>query len=344
MTFTASDVSSLAKSLSRWEIAEYIFAGLVTVACAGEYVADFKDRFTGGDKAKKERLAKASTLLLIGALALELTCLVKTNSLSGQLIGSLDEKAGEADTKANTALGTSATALTQSGVAKASAEGAAEAAARANESAKQANGLAINARSVAEDAIVRAEDAGRKISDLNVKAEALRKSLRDVDIKASARTFDRDAFLKALKDKPTGRVEVWYLWPDVQVRGLADTIAGAFFQSRWDVVVPGWRIPDSGASTESSPWEQSAPLWVSTDEMRLDATKYGDIVLFAPVVRQNSETSLSGTLYWEVYSALSSGVVGGAGVTTVRTSNVPENCFCFVIVVGPKHNPPASQQ
>src|ERR1035437_6001349 len=114
MTFTASDVSSLAKSLSRWEVAEYIFAGFVTVACAGEYVADFKDWFTGGDKAKKQRLAKASTLLLIAALALELTCLVKTNSLSGQLIGSLDEKAGEADTKANTALGTSATALTQS--------------------------------------------------------------------------------------------------------------------------------------------------------------------------------------------------------------------------------------
>jgi hypothetical protein len=114
MILTASDVSSLAKSLSRWEIAEYVFAGLVTVACAGEYVADFKDWFTGGDKAKKERLAKASTLLLIGALALELTCLVKTNSLSGQLIGSLDQKAGEADAKANTALGTSATALTRS--------------------------------------------------------------------------------------------------------------------------------------------------------------------------------------------------------------------------------------
>ncbi|MGA3315391.1 MAG: hypothetical protein ABSC64_03010 [Candidatus Korobacteraceae bacterium] len=64
MILTASDVSSLAKSLSRWEVAEYIFAGLVTVACAGEYVADFKDWFTGGDKAKKERLAKASTLCI----------------------------------------------------------------------------------------------------------------------------------------------------------------------------------------------------------------------------------------------------------------------------------------
>ena len=104
MILTASDVSSLGRALSRWEVAEYVFAGLVTVACAGEYLADFKDWFTGGDKAKKDRLAKRSTLLLIAALALELTCLVKTNSLSGQLIGSLDEKAGAADIKAQSAI------------------------------------------------------------------------------------------------------------------------------------------------------------------------------------------------------------------------------------------------
>ena len=48
MTLMASDVLSLAKSLSRWEYAEYVFAGLVTIACAGEYVADFTDWFTGG--------------------------------------------------------------------------------------------------------------------------------------------------------------------------------------------------------------------------------------------------------------------------------------------------------
>lgn len=99
----ASDVPSLAESLGRWERAEYIFASLVAIACAGEYIADFTDWFTCGIKEKKERLAKRSTLLLIASLALELVCLVKTNSLAGRLIGSLSDKATAAETKAQSA-------------------------------------------------------------------------------------------------------------------------------------------------------------------------------------------------------------------------------------------------
>jgi hypothetical protein len=104
MIFIASGVESLSRSLGRWEIAEYVCAGLVAVACAGEYIADFTDWFTCGVKEKKDRLAKRSTLLLIASLALELVCLVKTNSLSGRLVGSLSEKAAAADTKAQSAL------------------------------------------------------------------------------------------------------------------------------------------------------------------------------------------------------------------------------------------------
>src|SRR5712692_8329255 len=104
MTLTTSDVASLSKSISRWEVGEYICAGLVTVACAGEYVADFKDWFTGGITERKDKLAKRSTLLLIIALSLELICLVRTNIISGMLIGSLRDTAEEADTKARTAL------------------------------------------------------------------------------------------------------------------------------------------------------------------------------------------------------------------------------------------------
>jgi hypothetical protein len=118
MTFTAVDVASLSKSLSRWESAEYVFATLVAVACAGEYVADFTDWFTGGIEEQKKRLAKRSTLLLIAALALELTCLVKTNSISGLLIGSLSDKAEKADTKAQSAFDKAGEALGKSNVAK----------------------------------------------------------------------------------------------------------------------------------------------------------------------------------------------------------------------------------
>lgn len=104
MTVTPSDLASLTKSLSRWELAEYICAGLVTIACFGEYVAEFTEWFTGGLKQRKERLAKRSTLLLVGALSLELICLVKTNQLSGLLIGSLSEKAGKAASDAALAI------------------------------------------------------------------------------------------------------------------------------------------------------------------------------------------------------------------------------------------------
>lgn len=104
MIFTTSDASSLARSLSCREYAEYASCALVALACFGEYVADFTNWFTAGIKERKERLAKRSTLLLISALALELICLVKTNTISGLLIGSLSDKAGTADTKAQSAL------------------------------------------------------------------------------------------------------------------------------------------------------------------------------------------------------------------------------------------------
>jgi hypothetical protein len=124
MMFAATDVSSLSTQLSRWEVAEYISAFFVAVACAGEGIADFTKWFTGGVKERKERLAKASTLLLIASLAIELVCLVKTNSLSGQLIGSLADKAEAADREARTALQNSSTAETEASTAKTDASSA----------------------------------------------------------------------------------------------------------------------------------------------------------------------------------------------------------------------------
>jgi hypothetical protein len=100
MTLTASEVSSLTSLIEEWEISEYIFAGLVTIGCCGEFVAEFTNWLTGGIREHKERLAKYSTLLLISSLAFELVCLVPTNQLSGRIIGSLNEKAEEASASA----------------------------------------------------------------------------------------------------------------------------------------------------------------------------------------------------------------------------------------------------
>ena len=63
MTLSAAEVSTLTKTLENWEVAEYIFAGLVTLGCFGEFVAEFTDWFTIGKEESEKRLAKFSTLL-----------------------------------------------------------------------------------------------------------------------------------------------------------------------------------------------------------------------------------------------------------------------------------------
>jgi hypothetical protein len=129
MIFTASDVSSLSQSLHRWEIAEYIFEALVAIACAGELVADFGKRCL--KKTHRERIERYATILLVLALCMGLWCLIKTNALSGNVIGSLGDKAEEAGRKANTATTNSETALTKSGQALDEANGAEKTAGKA---------------------------------------------------------------------------------------------------------------------------------------------------------------------------------------------------------------------
>src|ERR1035437_9631631 len=113
MIFTAPDVASVAESLSRWELGEYISAGFVVVACAGELVADFgRNCLT---RAHRNRVERLSTILLVVALLASLICLERANVLSDILIGSIRDKAVEADRKANTALTDSGTALMKAG-------------------------------------------------------------------------------------------------------------------------------------------------------------------------------------------------------------------------------------
>jgi hypothetical protein len=133
MIFTESGVSSLAVSLEHWEWAEYASCALVALGCTGEYIAEFTDCLTDGLKEKKDRLAKRSTLLLISALALELVCLVKTNSISGRLIGSLGDKAGAAEVKAQSALDKSSLAEHKAEVATTTASTAETAARKAQD-------------------------------------------------------------------------------------------------------------------------------------------------------------------------------------------------------------------
>jgi hypothetical protein len=88
---TSVDLSPVEAALTYWEYAEYASVVFVIAGVAGEYIADFTNLFTRGDKDKKHRLSKASTLVLLGALAMELLCLMRTSQLSGRIIAELKQ-------------------------------------------------------------------------------------------------------------------------------------------------------------------------------------------------------------------------------------------------------------
>jgi hypothetical protein len=245
MTLISSDVASLTKSLSRWEVAEYICAGFVTIACFGEYVADFTDWFTGGIEEHKKRLAKISTLVLVAALSLELICLVKTNQLSTTVIGSLREVAEEADTKARAAKDESDKALMQAGQAVSKAD-----------AANDTSGIAANKSNTAK------ATAEKLIATLNGRTltERQRKEIADEirpfakpGIKVSVVTTSGYGMIlgifvwNALRDGgfetagPQQRTDVWY---EINIGGPLE---------HWDAVVAiskalGKRLPIWGAT------------------------------------------------------------------------------------------------
>jgi hypothetical protein len=93
--------SSGAELLARWEWGEYIAEAFVIIACAGEFIADLEMRWL--TEQRKKRLQRRSTILLVAALSASLFCLIRTNELSGNVIGSLGTLAARADSKARQA-------------------------------------------------------------------------------------------------------------------------------------------------------------------------------------------------------------------------------------------------
>jgi hypothetical protein len=150
MTLTPSDVASLTATLTYWEYAEYASGAFVALACVGEYIASFKPWFTGGNKERKERLEKRSTLLLIVALAAELICLVRTNQISGQVIGALDTKAAEAYRKSGLATTNSDSAARKAKAASDEADAAKIESGKARDAASVAELVARGARQEAD--------------------------------------------------------------------------------------------------------------------------------------------------------------------------------------------------
>ncbi len=100
--------------------------------------------------------------------------------------------------------------------AKSSAEGAASAAIRANEAAAGALGMSTKAKAEASDALHVASTGRRQVgqlrADMNEAMESqqdLRRAMRQAFQATGNRTLDPFAFLAILKNKPTGKVELW---------------------------------------------------------------------------------------------------------------------------------------
>jgi hypothetical protein len=168
MILTASDVSSLSTMLSRWEWAEYIAEGFVVLGCLGELVANLGEKWLGERRSK--RLERWSTIVLILALMVSLTALVRTNELSGFVIGSLGDRADKADEKARAALEDSANASTEAGEAKSKAEGAKTAADAAETEIKtvQRQVAAVAWRSISPHDIAAIGSRLKKYKDVRV--------------------------------------------------------------------------------------------------------------------------------------------------------------------------------
>jgi hypothetical protein len=187
MILTAPDVSDLSNALSWWERGEYFFSFVVAAACFGEYVADFKPQWyrTGDaerDEKRKESISKRSTLVLVAALVFELLCVARSNTLAGEVIGSINDLSTNAAGQATAAL---------------------DKAKKANELAQSASDTAGPAKTIADEAKSEADTAALKANAVSKKASQIDTGLRETQWAFSARTLqtlsERDKIIEQLK-------------------------------------------------------------------------------------------------------------------------------------------------
>jgi hypothetical protein len=228
MVITPSEVSSLACTLTRWEDAEYFFAGLVTLACFGEFVAEFTNWFTKGIEHRKKHLEKFSTLVLVGALAFELVCLVRTNILSSKLIGSLSEQSQGAVDKSQKALSDASAAISRSKVAEGTALTAVDKSDKANTASRGALDKSAMAQRSATSALDLAKGA-RQEADSAVQA---RRELERLTAPRLLSVFQRDRIITKLV--PFGQqFFALMVYPDPESLNLARTVDEMLKAAGW---------------------------------------------------------------------------------------------------------------
>lgn len=191
---TPSAVASIARWLSFWEVTEYVSEALVALGCLGEYVAEYTNWLKTDER--KHALGRRSLIVLILGISVGLLSLIQTNALSGEVIGSLGDrakaagdKAAKASSDADSAIGKakaasgeadaarmeSSNAKDEASVAEVLARGARkeadsfeDAIKEAKRDAAEAKALLAEVRRLAADAENRAAEAERKVADRHI--------------------------------------------------------------------------------------------------------------------------------------------------------------------------------
>jgi hypothetical protein len=144
-----------------------------------------------GEKRKKH-LERLSTISLVAALSVSLISLVRTNELSGHVIGSLGDEAQEADTKARTA-------ITDSSIALSHAKDALTKAGTAETFLGKAEGEAKNAQMEASNALTLASGARKEADSFEGEILAAKNNLATLQSLVSARHIIDPRPLEQLK-------------------------------------------------------------------------------------------------------------------------------------------------
>jgi hypothetical protein len=310
MTLTASDVASLTSRIDRWEYAEYVCTALVAAACFGEYIADFTEwwkrdplwKWFGTLEHRKDSVAKFSTLVLIAALAGELLCVVRTNQLSGTLVGDLGDRAEEAYLKSREAISNSATAVSQASAAVQQSSTAVEESTEATAAASSALTIAHGASQEATRFRIEAAEAQAKLG-ATVKREIL------------PRSVNPDAIVR-LSKFPKASASVLYKSGDGEANTFANDVRNGLLKAGWD-------IPDEVKAVSANPLvsrdDTLMGIRVYTHDEWLDFTH-----VRIPKGKDTRDMALVALL-----------TNGFGGWQSTRLNGLPGNNF--IIVIGQRH-------
>lgn len=260
MIWTAPDVESLSRSLSRWEWGEYISEAFVIIACAGELFADLGTSWLTEER--KKHLQRRSTILLVAALSVSLICLARTNELSGSVIGSLGDKAEDAGKKAGRALADSGTAQRKADEASTVAGDALIKAGKAAQSLGKAEDEANQARAAASNALLLARSARQEADSFEKDIASAKEAATKAEAKLADRTLTDKQVISVGTKLEAFRGQAYTVtayWDSKESLGIANRIHLALKN------VAGWSYSDEGSKGMMLGGEIGILVWTHPD-------------------------------------------------------------------------------